>query len=133
MNTSQKIRQAKLAKWAALFKDQSDSGLTVRQWCDQNNYTIHAYNYWKHILKETALKNVEIQEIVPIMQPSANEVSLPVASDIPANPSRKLRESPDTTPQASPVSISLGDIRIEIGSGASDDVISGIIKAVRHA
>ena len=50
MNSSSQIRHAKLAKRAALIKEQSESTLTVKEWCDQNNVTIHAYHYWKHRL-----------------------------------------------------------------------------------
>ena len=44
--------------------------------------------------------------------------------------SHKSRDLLDTT---MPVSISLGDVHIEIGVFASDDIIANIIKAVRHA
>ena len=52
MNTTKKLQQAKLDQWAVLCKEQSESGLTVKQWCEQNGYTIHTYNYWKHRLKK---------------------------------------------------------------------------------
>lgn len=52
MNAKQKFHQAKLNQWIGLFKEQADSGPAVRQWCEENNYSIHTYNYWKHILKE---------------------------------------------------------------------------------
>lgn len=52
MNNKQKLHQLHLNEWAARFADQKSSGLTVRQWCEQNNYTIHTYNYWKHRLKD---------------------------------------------------------------------------------
>ena len=45
MNTTKKLQQAKLDQWTVLCKEQSESGLTVRQWCEQNGYTIHTYNY----------------------------------------------------------------------------------------
>ena len=32
MNAKQKIHHAKLNQWIGLFKEQADSGLTVRQW-----------------------------------------------------------------------------------------------------
>lgn len=38
MNTTKKLQQAKLDQWAVLCKEQSQSGLTVRQWCEQNGY-----------------------------------------------------------------------------------------------
>ncbi len=131
MNAKQKIHQAKMAKWAALIKEQTESGLTIKQWCEQKGYTFHAYNYWKHILKETALKDVSLPEIVPLT-PSIIPSSLPATADRKTTTSVDLRESRDLS-KPSPVTVSLGDIRIEIGAGASDDVISGIIKAVRHA
>ena len=135
MNAKQKIHQAKMAKWVALIKEQSESGLTIKQWCEQSGYTLHAYNYWKHILKEAALNNVSLPEIVPlappsIVSPAITSPSILTESRLPN--SRDLRESCNAM-TASAVSISLGDIHIEIGSNASDDVISGIIKAVRHA
>ena len=52
MNSHQKFHQAHLNEWASRFADQKASGLTVRDWCSQNNLPIHKYNYWKHQLKE---------------------------------------------------------------------------------
>ena len=52
MNAKQKLHQARLSEWAARFSDQKASGLTVRQWCEKNEISIHKYNYWKHQLRE---------------------------------------------------------------------------------
>lgn len=43
MNARQKLHQLHLQEWTARFAEQKASGLTVRQWCDQNNYSIHTY------------------------------------------------------------------------------------------
>ena len=45
MRTNDKIHQLNLTEWAARFVEQKASGLTVKQWCEQNNYTIHTYNF----------------------------------------------------------------------------------------
>lgn len=50
-----------------IFRPKS-SGLTVKQWCEQNNFTIHTYNYWKHVLKEE-LAGQMLPDIVPITVP----------------------------------------------------------------
>jgi hypothetical protein len=134
MNAKSKIHQAKLAKWAALIKEQSESSLTVKEWCQQNNFTIHTYNYWKHLLKEEAINSV-MPDIVPIKE-VAQQTLLPIAPSHSApvsTPCIASRDSRNTISTSSPVTISLGDVRIEIGSSASDDVIASIIKAVRHA
>ena len=68
---------------------------------------------------------------------SARDVNapLPVPYNNPVrdNTQLELRDSRDSynTPQA--ITVSIGDIRIEIGSTASDKMITSIIKAVRYA
>lgn len=131
MTAKQKLHQANLAKWTALFKEQSSSGLTVKDWCSQNNISIHSYNYWKHAAKEAYVDSI-LPEIVPLRAPAS-------FSGVDAYPSETAsfgfrdscnsRESID----AKSVSVTVGDIRIEIGSSASDEIITSIIKAVRHA
>ncbi len=135
MNAKQKLHQAQLTRWAALIKEQTESGLSIREWCRQNNKSFHAYNYWKHLLKESVVDSV-LPDIVPISQPliptpQTSNQPLLIPSSAPSYNSPDLYKAPPTT--LSPISISLGDVRIEIGPNASDDVISSIIKAVRHA
>lgn len=90
MNAKQKLHQAKMTKWADLIRQQMESGLTIREWCIQNNQSFHAYNYWKHILKETIVDSV-VPDIVPII-PSAGIVSSQPA-EIVAAPTHDLSES----------------------------------------
>ena len=133
MNAKQKLHQTNLATWIARFKEQSESGLTIKAWCQENSISFHAYNYWKHLAKESYVDSM-MPDIVPLGIPKISDTpqALPVATAVHSeHDSSKLHES--RAPKVNPFSISLGDIRIEIGSGASDDMIAGIIKAVRHA
>ena len=116
MNAKQKLHQTLLAKWTALFQEQSMSGLTIREWCSQNNVPIHKFNYWKHVAKETYVDSV-LPDIVPIA-PSSPLVSCDT-------------HKPDYLCQ--PVCVMIGDIRIEFPAAVPDDTISSVIKAVRHA
>lgn len=128
MSAHQKIHQANLTNWASLFKDQAESGLTIKEWCLQNNVSIHKFYYWRRQAKESYVDSI-LPDIVPMSLPStaSNSDPLPVSLDpCDFNNSRNLLKS-------SPVSLTIGDIRIEIGSSASDAMIAGIIKAVRHA
>ena len=68
MDAKQKLHQANLIEWAARCNAQKESGLTVRQWCEQNHLSIHKYNYWKHLLKEDVVDRM-IPEIVPLSMP----------------------------------------------------------------
>ena len=65
MNAKQKLHQIHLQEWTVRFADQKASGLTVRQWCEQNNLSFHTYNYWKHLLKEEVVDQA-LSDIVPL-------------------------------------------------------------------
>ena len=65
MNAKQKLHQVHLQEWTVRFADQKASGLTVQQWCEQNNLSFHTYNYWKHFLKEEVVEQV-LPDIVPL-------------------------------------------------------------------
>lgn len=67
MNTTKKLQQTKLDQWTVLCIEQSQSSLTIRQWCTctQNGYTIHTCNYLKHRLKESYVDSI-LPDIVPI-------------------------------------------------------------------
>lgn len=139
MTAKQKLHQTNLSLWMARFNAQAASGLTIREWCSQNSISVHAYNYWKHIAKESYIDSV-IPDIVPLetSQPSSLlQQTDSSVSDTPVN-SRELRESRDSlklsaASLARPVSIVIDDTRIEIGANASDEMIISILKAVRHA
>jgi len=75
MNANQKLHQASLELWAERIKNHAASNLTIREWCTRNNLSIHAYNYWKHKLKE---------EYVSSMLPDI--VQIPSGSSVPALP-----------------------------------------------
>ena len=153
MKVNQKLHQAKLAKWAALLQDQASSGLPVKEWCAQNDVTIHAYYYWKRLAKEAYISSI-IPEIVPLPVAQSQELpsSCPDQSSPelyklpdPENPSGQLspldlRNSRDLSNvnkapvlSQSPLCITAGDVRIEIGSSVSDDLVLKLIKAARYA
>ena len=135
MNTNQTLRQATLAKWSTIFQEQQSSGLTIKEWCLQNDVSIHSFYYWKRAAKEEYLKSV-MPEIVPISSPSD---PLPVAPAPKASaPTEGLElynfnNSSNSTSDPIPISISMGDIRIEIGASAPDALITKIIGALRNA
>ena len=127
MKATQQIHQTKLSQWTTHFREQADSGLTVREWCQQNSLSIHAFYYWKRLAKEQYVNSL-MPEIVPLKITDPQPLSVP--EDL--TNSDKLHNS-SSQKQSNEVTVSVGDIRISIGSLASDEMISGIIKAVRHA
>lgn len=127
MNAKQKLHQSNLALWVSRFQDQKASGLSVKSWCLENNISMYAYNYWKHIAKEEYIDSI-LPDIVPVAS-SDTLVSIPqTTTSLPS----LYSESRDSH-NSNSIRISIDDIHIEIGPNASDELLTSIIKAVRHA
>ena len=120
MQPTEKLNQANLAIWAQIISEQKPSSLTIRDWCLQNNISYHAYNYWKHKLKESYIDSV-LPDIVPIV----NQAPSPLL--------RESRDSNETGKTLNSISITADGIRIEVDSSISDQRLISLIKAVRYA
>ena len=92
MNARQKLHQIHLQEWTVRFAEQKASGLTVRQWCKQNNLSFHTYNYWKHLLKEEVVDQT-LPDIVPLSLRSSLEATTPDICSIRANRSIRSNNS----------------------------------------
>lgn len=141
MDAKQQLHQARLNKWASLIQEQQSSNLTVKDWCTKNNLSYHAYNYWKHLIKEEYINSL-LPEIVPLeVSPNLSDGVSDSCDAAPAlRESRDLRNSCDTNScnshdihEAKTISLSIGDISINIGPATSDQMLFNIIKAVRYA
>lgn len=123
MNTKQKLHQLRMNEWTTRFSDQKASGLTVKEWCNQNNLSIHTYNYWKHALKEELALQV-LPDIVPIVIPETSASPAPIVSNDSALTNCAIRSTAKLT---------YNNISIEFDSAISEAFLVTIIKAVRHA
>lgn len=123
MNTKQKLHQLRLNEWSSRFSDQKASGLTVKQWCDQNNLSIHTYNYWKHLLKE-GLASPVLPDIVPVSLPDTTNELLPMVSNYSSLTNRAIRSTEKLT---------INNISIEVDSAISAAFLTTLIKAVLDA
>ena len=124
MNARQKLHQVHLQEWTVRFADQKASGLTVRQWCEQNNLSFHTYNYWKHLLKEEVVDQA-LPDIVPV---SVSALSESVHSlEITKPEIRSIRSN------SSNVKMQVNGISIEIDESVSEEFLSKLIKAVCYA
>ena len=133
MSTRQKIHDATLAKWLGLIHDQRASGMTVKDWCADNSISVHAFYYWKRIAKASYVDAV-IPDIVPIPAPTLPEVTSATGATCTtcATTPNELYNSNNLINSCAPITVSIGDISINIGASASDDLITRIIGAIRH-
>jgi len=132
MNAKQKLHQAHLTEWAARFSEQKASGLTIRQWCQQNNFSIHKYNYWKHQLKEQVVDQM-LPEIVQIstspsfpitdMAPSENaQVGLPV--------SHRTNRANCTNAN---IRLCIDGVALELDPSIPEEFLRSLVRAVHYA
>ena len=123
MNTKQKLHQIHLKEWAARFSEQKSSGLTVKQWCEQNSFSIHTYNYWKHILKEELACQI-LPDIIPITIPDSHTQIVPTTATESSLANRPIRTTAKLT---------INNISVEFDSDIPEEFLRMILKAVRYA
>ncbi len=131
MSTKSMLHQAMLNEWASRFADHKASGLSVAQWCKENNLSQYKYFYWKRQLKEEVTLQA-LPEIVPLAMPSA-----PIVSEPPVPKSSELASATCASCASfssnSCARVLINGMTVEIDSSASESFIRAIIKAVRHA
>ena len=130
MNARQKLHQVHLQEWTVRFADQKASGLTVRQWCEQNNLSFHTYNYWKHLLKEEVVEQA-LPDIVPLSLPVLSDSDSSLESAAPEI--RSIRANRSIRSNDSNVQMQINGVSIKIDTSVSEEFLSKLIRAVCHA
>ena len=134
MNTKDKIHQTMLNDWAVKISNQKSSGLTVREWCVQNNVTLHKYNYWKHLLKEEyvsqALPDIESVPLSAIYTSPQSPAVINASQDV---STRHDRANCTNRTICTMVNLVINDVSISIESSVPEDFLRTLIKAVRYA
>lgn len=106
------IMQIQMASWAAMIKDRADSGLTVQDWCAQNNVSKHAYYYRLRQLRNKMLE-------------AADPDHLLTKGDTPCAVSfAKLPAAVTSNTAEVALRIRRGDTTLEVSNDASEDILS---------
>ena len=103
--------------WKQVISEQSISGMTQNQWCDQNNVNIHNFRYWKGRLLK---KQVDTKEKSVVSQPKWALIT----------------ESKDTRrngTKADTISIHIGQVTIEVNDDFSSKTLSDVVAVlIKH-
>ncbi len=57
MDAKLATREFRLQQWMAIFHDRSESGLTIKQYCEERGISRDSYFYWQKIARNSAIKN----------------------------------------------------------------------------
>lgn len=109
MNTKIVATNYQMQEWMDIIRDCRTSGLTVQQCCDEKNLSRPTYYYWLNKIRKTAIESVESSPAFVELKPPA-----------------------PTSNSASPVSIYVGEARIDLPENISDEFLIRILKAVAH-
>ena len=104
-------------RWSALIKDRTESGMTIKDWCQERNIKESQYYYWLKTLRkeETGSGKME-QKVSPF-------VELPVVCG-----------KQQVLPQGGAAAIiRKGDISIEVAESASAEFLSKVMEALAYA
>ncbi len=123
-----KLHQAHLNEWAARFTEQKASGLTIQQWCDQNDVSIHKYHYWKHQLKEQVVDQM-LPDIVQLSVPAPVSPSGTTLSEPPQSPAIADRANHTTAN----IRLCVDGVALELEPSVSEDFLRTLIRAVHYA
>lgn len=133
MKSKELVRQAFPNEWSSRFADQKTSGLTIREWCEQNNLSFHKCNYWKHQLKEEFLSQT-VPDIVPLLLPiSSNPIPVQCGSltihdsdDLAICANRAIRTNLN---EKTSINLSVNGISVYV----PENHLSAFVKALFHA
>ena len=62
MSVSNVTREYRLSQWFPIVKACHESGLSVKEWCKQNNIIDHQFYYWQRKLREVASEAIPVDE-----------------------------------------------------------------------
>ena len=105
------VQSIRTNNWAAIIQEQKRSGLSIRQWCSDNNISEGTFYYRLRQLREMLIRSM--QPVSQNAQPSDEPVFVKVPDSITAG-----------TSQGVALKIRKGTTIIEVSNDASDRICS---------
>ena len=93
-----------------MIQSRAESGLTISEWCQQNNFSEGSYYYWLRKIRNNAVAE---------MKPRNEIVQVPIMVE--KNPERKTK----------PIKLKYKDMELEIPTGTETADIVEILRAVK--
>lgn len=117
-------------EWFRTIQACNDSGLSKRQWCEENGISIRKFYYWQRKIRKRLYNGTQIKE-TGLVSANPSEDAAPVTpsfAEIKATPVARSQSSqfqPDAV-------ILVGDISIQIANTATSELMERIGKTLLH-
>lgn len=90
-------RQYRLQQWQRIFHDRSESGLTVKEYCQSHGITKDSYYYWQKIARGTAI--AEAGPVFAELKPETSVSAEGFAAEITVQIGNAIVAANSTTPE----------------------------------
>ena len=114
MDTSLTVRNMPRQSWALMLQDQTSSGLSVRDWCKQNNISTKTFYYRRRQVQEMVLQAASESRFAELVPPE---------SSVPAGTS-------GFNPQ---LVLSIGNVMIGIDQDTPKQLLADTLEVIRNA
>lgn len=115
MNATKLKHQHKLQTWTPIIHECKNSGMTVKDWCVENDINEKRFYYWQRRVREEVLAPAMTSQQV---NPSFIRI-----------PNQAPRSSPDFQPD---MVLNYGNLRMELKNSVTSELLDKVIQVIRH-
>jgi len=120
MNTRELTHRYRLSHWAEVLKEQSRSGLNVKDFCAEKGLAKHQYFYWQNKLRSATAAQALGQ------LKSGDELPMQKFAEVSVSASNQY----DSEKSAGTLRIELGSIRITVDSNYPVGSLAGLLSTL---
>ena len=120
-NMSKVKHELCLKQWEQLINQCSESGMTVKRWCDENNISKDAYYYWLKLVRERAVDQL----------PTVVKNSLPLENPTDGITFKKLEVQSPVAGLQPAVMVHVNGATIEVPNGAARETVEAVLLALK--
>lgn len=119
MSIKDSTREYRLSQWLPIIKECRNSGMSVKDWCEQNNVNEKRFYYWQRKIREAAT------EALPSVtkQPAFVQVPAPIKSPNPL-------EMPTFIPS---MVLKVGNVSLELSDTVQSELLASVLKVLTDA
>lgn len=122
MDTSLTVRNMRRQSWALMLREQSASGLSIKDWCEQNNLSTKAFYYRRRQVQSMILDSAEESRFTELVMPEPSEPD--------TDPGPTSSAGMVFTPQ---LMISAGDLMIGVSQDTPGQLLADVLQVIRNA
>lgn len=117
INTREITREFRLSQWAKIIQERSQSGLTIKAFCQRLGICANTYFYWQRKLREAACR-----EILPDADSSEEKALVPGGWAV------CVPEQPRSDDGA--ITIEIGQCKVKVACNASPEALEKVCRVL---